>query len=163
MTTSAQLRASMGMRLSRRIPDLESTEGRRFRMSAEARATFGMLLRQYRQEAGLTQEGLAELAGVGVRTLSNLESDMTARPHRDTARRIVAALQLQPDQHARLMTALRATPLPRSRQSTRHAAPPAPAPALPVPPTPAMPVPLTPLIGRESEQAAVVQLLQSAD
>ncbi len=71
---------------------------------------FGTLLKQHRQEAGLTQEGLAEQAQVGVRTLKDIESGVTATPHPDTARRLVAALPLDAEQQAGLRDALRAVP-----------------------------------------------------
>jgi len=40
-------------------------------------ATFGDLLRQHRLEAGLTQEALAERAGLSVHGIQKLERDVT--------------------------------------------------------------------------------------
>jgi len=51
------------------------------------------LLRQYRLAAGLTQEGLAERAGLSVRAVQNLERG-DRRPSRDTASRLADALAL---------------------------------------------------------------------
>jgi DNA-binding XRE family transcriptional regulator len=48
---------------------------------------FAGLLRQLRAEAGLTQEELAEAAGLGVRTVSDLERGTHRTAHQDTARR----------------------------------------------------------------------------
>ena len=79
-------------------------------MSAEAAPSFAALLRRYRQERGLTQERLAELAEVGVRTLSDLESGVTRQPQRETAQRLVGALHLAAAEQARLLAAVRATP-----------------------------------------------------
>ena len=45
---------------------------------------FGDLLRQYRQAAGLTQEALAERAGLSVHGIQKLERGVT-HPYRDTA------------------------------------------------------------------------------
>lgn len=42
-------------------------------MSAEATVDFGRLLREHRLAAGLTQESLAERAGMGVRSVQGLE------------------------------------------------------------------------------------------
>jgi predicted ATPase/DNA-binding CsgD family transcriptional regulator/transcriptional regulator with XRE-family HTH domain len=61
---------------------------------------FGFLLRQYRLEAGLTQEALAERADLGASTIQQLEGDDT-RPHRETVQRLAAALALSPEQQAR--------------------------------------------------------------
>jgi transcriptional regulator with XRE-family HTH domain len=49
------------------------------------------LLRRHRIAAGLTQEALAERAGLSVYGIQKLEAG-TMRPYRDTAERLVAAL-----------------------------------------------------------------------
>jgi tetratricopeptide (TPR) repeat protein/transcriptional regulator with XRE-family HTH domain len=54
---------------------------------------FGPLLRRRRQAAGLTQEELAEAAGVSVRSVSDLERG-TRRPYQRTIRRLADALDL---------------------------------------------------------------------
>ena len=46
--------------------------------------SFGLLLRRYRTAAGLTQEELAEQAGLSARGISDLERGERERPHRDT-------------------------------------------------------------------------------
>ncbi len=56
-------------------------------------ATFGELLRQYRLAAGLTQEGLAERAGLSEHGIQKLERGAT-HPYRETAQRLELALQL---------------------------------------------------------------------
>ncbi|WP_143343071.1 helix-turn-helix transcriptional regulator, partial [Crossiella equi] len=58
---------------------------------------FGVLLRQRRLQAGLTQEDLAGRAQVGVRTLRGLETGERVGPRLDTVRRIVEALELPVD------------------------------------------------------------------
>jgi non-specific serine/threonine protein kinase len=52
---------------------------------------FGGVLRRHRRAAGLTQEALAERAGLGVRTIQGLEEG-EAQPRRETVRRLAAAL-----------------------------------------------------------------------
>lgn len=54
----------------------------------------GSWLRLQREAAGLTQEELAERAGLSVRAISNLERDRTRKPHPDSLRRIVRSLGL---------------------------------------------------------------------
>ena len=61
---------------------------------------FGALVRDGRRATGLTQQQLAVAAGVSVGALRDLEQNRTARPHRETAGRLRAALGLGPDQPA---------------------------------------------------------------
>jgi tetratricopeptide (TPR) repeat protein/transcriptional regulator with XRE-family HTH domain len=56
--------------------------------------SFAGLVRQLRAEAGLTQEELAEAAGLPVRTLSDLERGVTRTAHKDTAGLLASALGL---------------------------------------------------------------------
>jgi transcriptional regulator with XRE-family HTH domain len=56
--------------------------------------TFAGLLRQLRVSAGLSQEELAQAAGVGVRTVSDLERGIALTPRKDTARLLADALHL---------------------------------------------------------------------
>jgi tetratricopeptide (TPR) repeat protein/transcriptional regulator with XRE-family HTH domain len=55
---------------------------------------FADVLRRLRTEAGLTQEELAEAAGVGVRTVSDLERGVALTARKDTARLLADALGL---------------------------------------------------------------------
>ncbi|HXT87774.1 MAG TPA: tetratricopeptide repeat protein [Trebonia sp.] len=68
---------------------------------------FGSLLRSLRTAAGLTQEELADAARVSYRTVSDLERGVSQCPHRDTARRLAAALGLSGDELARFEDAAR--------------------------------------------------------
>jgi tetratricopeptide (TPR) repeat protein len=61
---------------------------------ADGDLTFGVLLASCRRSAGLSQEGLAERAGLGVRTISNLERGRARRPHAGSVRRLADALRL---------------------------------------------------------------------
>jgi transcriptional regulator with XRE-family HTH domain len=55
---------------------------------------FGLLLRQYRAAAGLSQEELAERAGLSKRGISDLERGQRRSPHPATVRRLAEALDL---------------------------------------------------------------------
>jgi predicted ATPase/transcriptional regulator with XRE-family HTH domain len=55
---------------------------------------FGDVLRNYRRAAGLTQEELAERAGISPRSISGLERGEGATPRRDTVSQLVQALSL---------------------------------------------------------------------
>jgi transcriptional regulator with XRE-family HTH domain len=56
--------------------------------------TFGELLKHSRADAGLTQEELAEAAGVSARSISDLERGLYQRPRKDTVRLLADALAL---------------------------------------------------------------------
>jgi tetratricopeptide (TPR) repeat protein/transcriptional regulator with XRE-family HTH domain len=55
---------------------------------------FAGVLRELRTEAGLTQEELAEAAGLSARAISDLERSMVTAPHKDTVRLLADALRL---------------------------------------------------------------------
>src|SRR6185503_9317898 len=106
---------------------------------------FGHMLKGLRLAAGLTQEALAERAGVSPRAVSDLERDPRRTPRLDTVALIADALDLLPAQRADLLAAARP----------------------PAPPTPArrqpIPRPLTPLIGRAGILAALVEILERGE
>ena len=79
------------------------------------RDVFGARLREHRLAAGLTQEALAERAGLGVRTIQALEAGRS-RPRRETVRRLARALELSEEQRTRL-----AVPAPRASRVARRA------------------------------------------
>ncbi len=68
---------------------------------------FGELLRGYREAAGLSQEEVAERAGLSTDAVSLLERGGRQRPHRDTVERLSAALALSPEEQARFAAARR--------------------------------------------------------
>ena len=74
---------------------------------ARASARFGELLRQHRLVSGLSQEELAERAGLAVRTIANMERGRTARPHRRSVRSLAGALALSELQREQLDRASR--------------------------------------------------------
>jgi tetratricopeptide (TPR) repeat protein/transcriptional regulator with XRE-family HTH domain len=65
------------------------------------------LLRQLRAEAGLTQEELAEAAGVSPRSVSDLERGIHATAHKDTADLLAGALGLAEPARALFVAAAR--------------------------------------------------------
>ncbi|MGW1198417.1 helix-turn-helix domain-containing protein [Streptomyces sp. NPDC002536] len=66
---------------------------------------FSTLLRQLRRSAGLTQEALAERAGVGVRTVRGLETGERADPRVTTVGLLADALGLGPAEREELLAA----------------------------------------------------------
>ena len=63
-------------------------------MVAEPGLSFAGLLRQLRTEAKLTQEELAQIAGLSPRSVSGLERGITHTAHKDTAVLLAGALGL---------------------------------------------------------------------
>ena len=120
-------------------------------------AAFGAALRGHRRAAGLTQEALAERAGVGVRTLQGLEAG-TSAPLRATARRLADGLGLPEAARARFLAAatppLRAPRAPAGPRGGLRLVPPPPARPDPAPPG-NLPAELSSFVGREREVAAV--------
>jgi predicted ATPase/DNA-binding XRE family transcriptional regulator len=71
-------------------------------MALDRSLHFGELLRHYRVQAGLTQEELAEQAGISAHAISQLERGVRRTPRRDTLLLLVKALQLQTTERAQL-------------------------------------------------------------
>jgi predicted ATPase/DNA-binding XRE family transcriptional regulator len=101
-------------------------------------AAFGEVLRRYRAAAGLTQEALAERAGLSRRGIADLERGARRLPRRVTLERLAEALGLDASQRARF--------------GATAAGP---------PPLALLPVPLTSFVGREREVAEVRQRLRA--
>ena len=117
-------------------------------MEADARPAFAALLRGYRRARGLTQEELAEAAGLSRDAINLLERAARRAPRRDTLVALARALKLSADERDRLLAAAvagRATVLTT------------PDPAV----LPTLPLRLTSFIGREREIADVQDLLRS--
>ena len=66
---------------------------------------FGQLLRGYRGRSGLTQQELAERAGLSVTAISELERGVHPTPHSKTVQCLAAALQLGAEERAAFETA----------------------------------------------------------
>lgn len=73
--------------------------------------TFGELLKGLRSEAGLTQEELAEAAGVSVRSISDLERGVYLTARKQTASRLADGLALAGTARVRFEAAARGHPL----------------------------------------------------
>ena len=80
--------------------------------SSPADAEFGELLRRHRLAQGLTQDALAERAGLSAHGIQKLERGAT-RPYRATAERLSRALQLKGQLEVQFISAAR--PVPRRR------------------------------------------------
>jgi tetratricopeptide (TPR) repeat protein/DNA-binding XRE family transcriptional regulator len=100
---------------------------------------FGSLLRSYRLAAGMTQEQLAERAGLSAHGISNLERGVRRLPYRHTVRQLAVALQLSGAERAEFEDTGRASgePVPDA------------------PPTPGPSMSPGPVMGRVAERAAL--------
>src|SRR3954452_23416703 len=112
-------------------------------MNAES---FAEQVRRLRRAAGLTQEELAERAGLSARGIGDLERGARAVPQRETLRRGAEALTpAPPGAPARPPRGpARSDPAARPRRAPRPA---------PGGPQPGPPVPPPPLVGREPDLA----------
>ena len=136
-------------------------------MGEESTQSFSHILRHCRLAAGLTQEALAERAGVSVRSIQAIERN-ESRPQKDTARLLVAGLSLNAEEQERFLAA--ATPAPRRRSAARQdgsdQAPTGDRSAFGAGAVSALPhnlpAALATLIGREREQTRVRELLEEA-
>lgn len=75
-------------------------------MAIVALSPFAKLLRRFRLDAELTQEELAEQAGLSARAISDLERGVKLRPHRATVDLLADALQLTAEDRAALVAAV---------------------------------------------------------
>lgn len=87
--------------------------------------SFGALLRHHRLAAQLTQEELAERAGISARSVSDIERGISRAPQKATVRFLADALRLADDEREAFEGAARASRravVPLSRQETGEAA-----------------------------------------
>ncbi|SEO46839.1 ATP-binding protein [Trujillonella endophytica] len=101
---------------------------------------FAVRLRRLREDAALTQEELAERAGLTAKAIGALERGERRRPYPHTVRALADALGLDGAGREGLSAAARPTGE--------------------APPNPVLPVPPVPLVGRETEFAEVAALLR---
>jgi predicted ATPase/DNA-binding XRE family transcriptional regulator len=113
-------------------------------MTAAELPSFNVLLRRLRLAAGLTQEALAERAGISAKAISDLERNPTRSPRLETVHLLAEALRLDPEGRTNLLAAARAD----------HTLP------TPEPIRGSWPRPLTPLFGRAGVAEAVAELLR---
>src|SRR5438067_9757145 len=69
-------------------------------MTGTENGAFSRLLRSFRRAAGLTQEELAERAGLSVRGIGDLERGINRAPYLNTIARLSDALVLSDDDRA---------------------------------------------------------------
>src|SRR6266568_3014053 len=86
-------------------------------MATVSLQSFGDLLRHYRLAAGLTQEELADQAGLSVRGLSDLERGARRAPRRETVQLLAEALHLSAAERTRLEAAARQRGVPAVKAS----------------------------------------------
>jgi predicted ATPase/DNA-binding CsgD family transcriptional regulator/DNA-binding XRE family transcriptional regulator len=108
-------------------------------------AGFGSVLQQYRVAASISQEELAERAGLSRRGISDLERGARQTPHLATVRRLAQALGLDLDGQAALLAAARQQPLPSTPLRPLRRSP--------------LPLSLTTFVGREEPLAEVCNLV----
>jgi predicted ATPase/transcriptional regulator with XRE-family HTH domain/Tfp pilus assembly protein PilF len=119
-------------------------------MEATRPVTFGELLKRYREDAGLTQEELAERAEMSVRGVIYLERG-ARHPHPPTIVRLADALGLAERERAALAAAARQDRIGQDFPAASN------------PADGALPVPPTALIGRAHDTAALAYLLRRHD
>jgi predicted ATPase/DNA-binding XRE family transcriptional regulator len=117
----------------------------------EQESLFGDILRKHRRAAGLSQEALAERAGISTRAIAELERGAVRAPRRDTLEMIADALEIDPEERSRWRElrrhlAFRDKPAKRSKPRTSP-----------------LPVPATPLIGREVELQRLAETIRRDD
>ena len=119
----------------------------------QAAPNFGGLLRQLRADAGLTQEELAEAAGLSPRSVSDLERGINLSARKDTARLLADALGLAGPQRGLFEAAARGGATAAAVLAARG-------PLITRPNN--LPAQLSALIGREREVSEVRALVESS-
>jgi transcriptional regulator with XRE-family HTH domain/tetratricopeptide (TPR) repeat protein len=114
-------------------------------MALASSPSFGARLKRERKARGLTQEALAERAGLSSRAISDLERGVNRTPRKETLRLLAEALQLSPESRARLEEAVLAAVTVASERGASMSF--------------ADPTPL-PLAGRAQELAQLGRLLR---
>ena len=80
----------------------------------------GEWVRQARKAVPLTQEELAERAGLSVYTISNIERGIPHAPRPDTVQLLIRALDAAPEDTVRLLQSARSMPDKIGRASCRE-------------------------------------------
>src|SRR5215216_907359 len=123
-------------------------------MADTAPTRFGELLKWHRLAAGLSQEALAERAGLSAHGVSDLERGARRAPRAETMRLLAETLGLSAQERAALAAAARPGLAPPAALSSLHTQASTPR-FLPAPPTP--------LVGRVQEVAAACAQLRRQD
>ncbi|MEV1155386.1 helix-turn-helix domain-containing protein [Micromonospora chokoriensis] len=122
--------------------------------SPAGRTPLPELLREHRRPAGLTQAELASRAGVGVRTVRDLERGRAVRPQRTTVDLLAAALALAGADRAAFLAAARGSGTEPTRPDTLSTAIAVPSSDRPV----SLPPPVA-LIGRDRDITELTAML----
>src|SRR3981081_3893646 len=123
-----------------------SRHSARLTVEQEMDGTLGASLKKLRLSAGMTQEELAERAGISARTVSDVEGSLRNVVHHDTALRLASALGLANEQLRRF----------DALASGRELSP------LPIPQAGRLPPVPTPLLGRSGAGEAVSAALETS-
>jgi predicted ATPase/DNA-binding XRE family transcriptional regulator len=115
--------------------------------SAHDPSPFGTELQRLRRAAGLSQQELAERAGLSLRGIADLERGARRAPYPATVRRLVQALELNEVDRAALLTGTATSDLITG--------------SIQVEPTRLLPLQLSSFVGREREKGAVQRLLET--
>ncbi|MEV6286533.1 tetratricopeptide repeat protein [Kribbella sp. NPDC051770] len=102
------------------------------------------LLRHFRKVSGMTQEALAEQAGLSNQAIGALEGGRRRYPRPDTLKRLAAALELGPEDHRKLTEAARR---PGTGEATKDSVP------------RQLPPPVDHFVGRSGHLSDLTQLL----
>lgn len=119
-------------------------------MSTRESSPFGRLLRSYRLAAGLSQERLAERAGLSLRGISDLERGARTSPRLETVRLLADGLSLVHEDRAALIATAQGSQPAQELQAVPE--------RLPY----RLPLAPTPLVERERESQAIIELLAGA-
>ena len=122
-------------------------------MGVGAPLTFGQLLRRYRATVGLTQEELAERAGLSGRGIADLERGARAAPYPQTVRRLADALGLSQEERTAFLTTRSAAVAASHHQDAAHGQAQMSAP---------LPLALSTFVGRDADLDELSQLLRTA-
>jgi tetratricopeptide (TPR) repeat protein/transcriptional regulator with XRE-family HTH domain len=132
------------------------------RDETRASGEFGALVRRHRMARGLSQDELAERAGLTSRTIANLERGRTSRPYRSSVQAVADALGLPEAQRIQLDRASR-TVAERVAAAAPVAARPAAAAAQPPPGAPhQLPAAVPHFAGRVRELGALTAIASQA-
>ncbi len=107
--------------------------------------TFGAVLRGFRRRARLTQEELAERAGVSVRTIRSLETDRSSTPRFSSVRALAEALDLEAGERQRFERLADLHEQARRMAASTIGG--------------SIPVPLSRLVGRDAEMSRLVEVV----
>src|SRR5687768_5243498 len=105
------------------------------RTSPKGGESFAALLRGFRVAAALSQEALAERAGLSTRAISNMERGISQRPYLETVRLLADALGIDAGERAQLSAAARPRPASDQSVGAEPSSQPKPRPMLPIPRT----------------------------